>query len=270
MITFNNILHDEGVDARRVYMIRHKDSRHSDRPSIYSLWTGADGAFELYQRIWTKKRFKSGDLLASFVVTPRGNTLFVGLYRINGHRQAKRGEAKDPTSQKDAEGKYLYDIRLDQRLASYRGHLTVDWGKGFIAYVQRAARNDKAVLEIRKEVMPPEFPGFSQFRYDVDQIKKIPSAWQEVLTSVKGVYLLVCQHCGKQYVGSAKGEENLWQRLVDYADTGHGGNVELKRHGPRRYQVSILEVVNSGLDIGRVEAYWKDKLLSRKFGLNRN
>ena len=136
MFTFNSILRDEKIDPKHVYLIRHKDTRHPDRPTIYSLWAAGDGAFELYQRIWTKKRFKSGDLLASFVVTPKGYTLFGGLYRVNGHRKARRGEAKDPTSLKDAAGKYLYEIRLDQRLASYRGHLTVDWGKGFIAYVQ--------------------------------------------------------------------------------------------------------------------------------------
>lgn len=268
MITFNSILRDENIDLKRVYLIRHRDTTHRDRPTIYSLWAANDETFELYQRIWTKKRFKSGNLLASFAVTPRGQTLFVGLYKVNGHRKARRGEAKDPTSQKDVGGKYLYDIRLDQRLASYRGHLTVDWGRGFIAYVQRAARNDKVVLEIRKEVVPPIFPGFSQFCWDVDQIKKIPSAWQEVLSSVKGVYVLVCKHCGKQYVGSAKGEENLWQRLVNYAETNHGGNVELKRHGPRRYQASILEVVNSGFGIEKIEEDWKRKLLTRKFGLN--
>jgi hypothetical protein len=98
----------------------------------------------------------------------------------------------------------------------------------------------------------------------------VPLAWQEVLKSVKGVYLLVCNETGKQYVGSAKGDESLWGRFLEYAKTGHGGNVELKRRGRGRYQVTVLEVVNSDTGIERVEEAWKQKLMTRKFGLNRN
>lgn len=88
--------------------------------------------------------------------------------------------------------------------------------------------------------------------------------------SVKGVYLLTCKDCGKHYVGSAKGEESLWRRLVNYAETGHGGNVELKQHRHEGYEATILEVVNSGFGIEKIEDGWKRKLLTRKFGLNRN
>jgi hypothetical protein len=39
------------------------------------------------------------------------------------------------------------------------------------------------------------------------------------------------------------------------------------------YQVSILEVASSSLsddEVIRMEARWKDKILSREFGFNRN
>ena len=63
---------------------------------------------------------------------------------------------------------------------------------------------------------------------------------------------------------------------MDYAADGHGGNVKLKaaaRDGRRQYQVSVLEVVDENtLDdtIEQIEAHWKNKLLSRTFGLNDN
>jgi len=91
-----------------------------------------------------------------------------------------------------------------------------------------------------------------------------------VLSSVKGVYLLVCKETGKQYVGSAKGEESLWARFEDYWRTGHGGNLELKSRGRRQYQATVLEVVNSDEGIEGIESAWKSKLMSRKFGLNGN
>ena len=270
MLTFNMILGDEHVDQAKVRLVRHNDRRHPERPTIYNLWRAQDGTFELYQRIQGKKRFKKGDLLASFVVTPRNETLFVGLYRVNGLKKAKPGDAKDPTSRKDAAGKYLYDIRRDERLAEYIGHLIIDWGSGFRAWIQNAVRKDKAVQEIRSEVSPPIFPGFTDFRCDLAEIRTMNSAWVEVLRSVKGVYLLACKKCGRQYVGSAKGEENLWQRLLSYAENGHGGNVELKKHDCGPMQATILEIVNAAFGIEKIEESWKKKLLSREFGLNRN
>ncbi len=82
--------------------------------------------------------------------------------------------------------------------------------------------------------------------------------------------LLVCKESGTQYIGSAKGEESLLARFMDYAKTGHGGNLELKRRGRKAYQVSVLEIVNSDVDIEGLEAAWKRRLLSRTFGLNEN
>jgi hypothetical protein len=60
---------------------------------------------------------------------------------------------------------------------------------------------------------------------------------------------------------------------MDYAMTGHGGNVALKSREPSDYQVSILEVAGSNLrieDIVAMETRWKRKLQSGEMGLNRN
>lgn len=46
-----------------------------------------------------------------------------------------------------------------ERLSDYAGHLIIDWGRGFRSWVQRADRQDKPVLEIRKEVREQPFPG---------------------------------------------------------------------------------------------------------------
>jgi hypothetical protein len=70
---------------------------------------------------------------------------------------------------------------------------------------------------------------------------------------------------------SAKGQESLRGRFCDYASTGHGGNVELKRLGLKSFQVIVLEVVNFDTqEIEQIEEAWKKKLMSRKFGLNKN
>jgi hypothetical protein len=269
MLTFNAILRNEGIDPKGVRLVRHQDNRSSVSCTPYNLWRAGDGRIETYQRIQKREVFDVGSLLASFVATPANDTLFIGLYRVESIGIAPQGTI-DPVLQIERGGLHLYDIRREELLADYIGHLVIDWGKGFRAWVQRADLKDKAVLEIRKEAKEESFPGFTQFNWDIDQIAAVPLTWQAVLKSVKGVYLLVCKETGKQYVGSAKGEESLWGRFLEYARTGHGGNVELRRRGFRGYQVTILEVVNSDTGIERIEEAWKKKLMSRQFGLNKN
>lgn len=108
----------------------------------------------------------------------------------------------------------------------------------------------------------------------LDEVLGVPESWREYLQATKGIYLLVDIDDGKQYVGSAKGEESLWNRFRAYATDGHGGNIALKERGPRLYQASILQVVDTGMPdegIERLEQHWKKKLMSEEpFGLNRN
>jgi hypothetical protein len=271
MLTFNRLLQIEGIDTARVRLVRHQDTRRPGRPTPYSLWRAEDGRLELYQRIQRRDVFAVGQLLASFVATPMNETLFIGLYSVKGSGPVPSGIV-DPIGQDDEDtSQYMfYEIEPDSRLSAYAGRLTVSWGDGFRAWVQRADRQDKEIVEIRKAVADPPFPGFTNFFWDVDDIAAIPLAWQEVLKSVKGVYLLVCKETGLQYVGSAKGDESLWGRFLCYAQTGDGGNVELRRRGKKPYKVSVLEIANSDIGIEKIEEAWKKKLMSREFGLNRN
>jgi hypothetical protein len=270
MLTLNAILKHEGIDPKKVRLVRHQDARASVNCTPYDLWRAGDGRLELYQRIQRREVFDVGDLLAAFVVTPANDTLFVGLFRVEGVGKAPPGTI-DPVAVEDREGLNLYDIQRDKRLSEYAGHLIIDWGRGFLAWVQRAEPHDKPILEIRKEVKEEVFPGFTRFCCDIEQIETIPLAWQEVLKHVRGVYLLVCKETGKQYVGSAKGDESLWGRFCEYKKTGHGGNVELKRLGLKNLQATVLEVVNSDTqEIEQIEVAWKKKLMSRQFGLNKN
>ena len=53
-------------------------------------------------------------------------------------------------------------------------------------------------------------------------------SWQTALGNQKGVYLLIDSKTGKQYVGSAYGQDMLLGRWEQYIKTSHGGNKELK------------------------------------------
>lgn len=79
------------------------------------------------------------------------------------------------------------------------------------------------------------------------------------------------------YVGSAYGETMLLGRWKSYIHNGHGGNVELKNiefeHIQNNFEYSILDIykstINDEVIINR-ESWWKETLLTRKFGYNRN
>ena len=274
MLTFNTILQCEGIAPSSVRLVRHQDTSIPGR-SPYDLWRTDSSRFERYQSLQDKAvNFDVGHHLASFVATPTNETLFVGLYSVEGRSAAPPGTLC-PIRQTDEglDGAVLFDIRLDDRLARYAGLLVVDWGPGYRSWIQRADRKDKPVLEIRKAITDPAFPGFRDFRCDIAEIESIPFGWREALRAVNGVYVLVCLDTGKLYVGSAYGQDGLWARFIEYARTGHGGNLELRRRGPAQYRVSVLEVMppTSSLDeVVRVESAWKEKLGSRRHGLNEN
>jgi hypothetical protein len=239
------------------------------------MWRLPDGQrrVEEYQSVQAREVFKAGEYVASFVVTPapRNETLFIGLYMVGSVRKCETGEADSVTGE-DLTGCYRYEMACDGRLDEYKGRLSVDWGAGHRTWVQLAANQPKAITSLRDHEDPP-FPPLSQFCVDVDQVLGLYPGWQNRLSGIKGIYLLVDKDTGEQYVGSAKGEESLWGRFCDYARTGDGGNLELKNRPGARYQVSILQITDQQLPderIEQIESWWKHKLMTREHGLNRN
>jgi GIY-YIG catalytic domain len=265
MLTFNDILQAEGLDPRGVRLVKHQDKR----APLYEIWRTKPRLLERYQAIQGRDVFRIGDRLASFVVTPQpwAETLFIGMFLVRDVQRAAKGTT-DPILGIDATGLFQYKIARTKELLDYVGRLTIDWGPGHLAWVQRTAR-PKRVLSISNQVEPP-FPGFDTFTCDVDAIDDLYPSWKEVLRHAKGVYLLVDQETGARYVGSACGPDSLWGRFKDYAVTGHGGNKELKRLGRRPYRASVLQIGHVDEDILEAEAKWKDKLMTRQFGLNGN
>lgn len=112
-------------------------------------------------------------------------------------------------------------------------------------------------------------------------IQKEKQDWKASLTAVKGVYLIIDTHNGKSYIGSAYGDAGIWSRLCCYVNTGHGWNDELVKtitekgidYALANFKFSVLEVFsfNTSDDvILNREKHWKNVMLSRKFGYNKN
>ena len=276
-ILFNSLLAQYEIDPTLVILLRHQDRRAATRRTPYELWRDDRLGFDLYQSCQTvenRAKFSRAPNWASFVGTPDGTTMFVGVYSAS-YKGLLTGDIPQPhTGEMDIAGsRDVYDLKLDNRLADLAGKLFIEWGDGARAWVQRAENQNKQITEVRSEFKEEVFPGYLNFNAPLSGVEGLPKSWITTLKEATGVYLLTCPKTKEQYVGSASGGEGFWNRWMCYVITGHGGNIALKSREPSDYQVSILEVAGSAAntdDILKMEAKWKTKLQSREMGLNRN
>jgi hypothetical protein len=275
-IMFNTILQEGGIPLPQVILLRHQDQRAARGRTPYELWRDDTPAFDLYQSHQGtdgRPKFSRAHHWASFVGTPSGETLFVGLYHAH-----YRGllDQDTPMPHRDAIDKAgtcdVYDLTLHDHLADLVGKLHIDWGPGTRAWVQRADRQNKPVTELRTAFKEPEFPGFLNFSAQLSTLDRLPPSWTTTLRASKRMYILTCPNTREQYVGSATGHDGFWQRWQDYARNRHGGNIALKSRTPSDYQVAILQVAGTDAttdEIISMEERWKKKLQSKEMGLNR-
>jgi hypothetical protein len=275
-ILFNTILQAAGFLLSDVILLRHQDQRASRGRTPYELWRDDTPAFDLYQshqRTDGRSKFGSAKHWASFVGTPSGETLFVGIYQAAYAGLLDRDTPMPHRDSVDEAGACdVYTLTLHDQLRDLIGKLYIDWGPGARAWVQRADRQNKTVTELRKTFKEPPFPGFLNFLQPLSTVDKLPKDWIAALRATKGVYLLTCPTTKEQYVGSATGHDGFWQRWQDYVTNAHGGNIGLKSRTPSDYHVSILEVAGTSStidDIISMEERWKKKLQSKAMGLNR-
>jgi hypothetical protein len=267
MLKFNTLLELAGLNPKNVFLLRHQDGR---LPSgrIFSAWLSERRHFEIYQQgqKWTN-RFPKGSALASFVVAPGRETLFVGIYDVLSLSRIA-GPIDDPLLGKlPAEDRAWHELKHSGRMRDYEAKLVIDWGSGKKAWRQRASNQNKTVLEIRAHFMEEPFPRYMNFKRRLGDLKNIYPSWRSRLEERKGIYLLVFDD-GMQYVGSATGERGFWQRWESYLANGHGGNRILIRDGrdARKAIVSLLEISSSAetdQEIVKQEMLWQEKLGSR-------
>jgi len=273
---FNTLLTASGFDVGDVRLLRHKDARAEKGRTPYELWRDNRPMFDQYQS--TQGKVHESKLRvsywASFIGTPKNETLFVGIYKVKSKKLLENDVPRPHMGGLDLAGScHIYDLELNTGMNDLIGRLLIDWGLGDRAWIQRPDRQNKTVIELRTAFKEPAFPGFLNFVTPLSKINDVPKSWITALESSRGIYLLTCPKTKEQYVGSATGEGGFWARWQDYVKSGDGGNVALKSRDPSDYQISILEVAGTALtqeDIIQMEVLWKSKLQSREMGLNRN
>lgn len=271
MLTLPDLIELSGVELQQ-YKIHCATGKSPHCP----LEAFFDGTFQQWQERQNQLNFQC-DQVIGLIYLGSAKWLFAGLYRVLGYQ---KGRPDKPSG-------YTYQTEPIAGLEHLDGRVVVHFDKKFRAsYLRGRKYADQLIVDSLRpsRLTIGDFPGFNDVLLTFPMLRTIvreqnPS-WRSALGNVAGVYLIVDNSSGLQYVGSAYGGVGIWQRWSNYAATQHGGNKELKallKTEPNghesNFQFSLLEVcdLNAGDDfiIGR-ETHWKSVLRTREFGLNAN
>lgn len=246
---------------------------------------------EEYQSFQGKSGFRNAKYLIVFLAIEKNRARFYGVYRVNGildnnSLPSYSEDLKQYCRKLDPQTDFFLKLDKVNGFDKYKNRLIIDWIVPRGWYNTFEATKSKPVVKILPPNFIQDFPGLMNIYvgfFDLKQIIENPdshSDWQESLTRLQAVYLILDNATGLQYIGTTYGEQGLWQRWESYVKgDGTGGNRELKllkNKNSRFYEnlrFSILEVLAKTADqkyCTNQESIWKRKLGTRAHGLNRN
>lgn len=265
----------DATERNRIKMIRLKSDREKimiggDEQSmeLRDIYKYHRPQFEEYFKEETGAIFDDAEYVVVFLAEDGTDSRLVGVYENKG---------KDPNKSKKLNLHY-YDLVELPEFAYLKDRVIVDWGMHQQQWHQWWT-NEKFVVRIGGYVdnNVPVFDSYENVMLNYSELKAVfdgnAETWTNGLKSVNCIYAIVDKSNGKMYIGSTYGTSGIYGRWKEYAQTGHGGNVELKKQNPDNFQWIILEVlplkVKEEKAIAR-ENFYKEKFCTRKFGYNKN
>ena len=270
-ITLQELLYARGLPCTaQTKLVRHRDT--SGTIDIHDLYRNHRPAFLDYQRQQGNRVFDKCDFLVACLGEPGSQSRFVGVFQVKG-------------IERETEEHYYYNLVEVPGFADLKERVIFDWGKAAISWHQWLRPEvGKIVLEIQPKPFSQPFTDYLDFTLSFAELTQLVTSqsprdeWCRMLSATAGVYLILDQSSGKQYIGSASGTEGIWGRWKDYVATrGHGGNAELVKllaadaqHG-RHFQFTVLMTLPKTMtrpEVIKREYLFMKKLGSRAHGLN--
>ncbi len=228
------------------------------------------------QNRWTRK------YIVSFMqVYPEGKNvwLFGGIFEVRGRRENN-----------------YYDVHLTGKGEEYIGRLKVVYSelkRQKYLLLEKVYPNLEFSEILKARYSGVTFPGYKNICLDFPDLESIVDInrddWRTALSIIKGIYVISDKKTGKKYVGSAYGKNGIWSRWCQYVYSLHGGNKELKEllkdksmrevfqkkgYARNNFRFTLIEWTSDedkpDAYIIKRENFWKEALLSRKFGYNAN
>ena len=278
-LLLEDMMNRSEIDPKKVKLVRHALSDSKCKEYYENGWV------KEYTAIQKRDILKGYEYLMVFFSGDGTTAIFDSFYKVNDscpNIPENMPEGFRAPDDFNGEGIY-YDLEKSDKLEEYENCLIIEWGKSTRRWDQKGTTK-KEIISIQAVKKYP-FLGYENIIRKFDELKEIieePALykdWHDALSAVKGIYLITDKKEGKQYVGSAYGENGIWGRWAEYIETKHGNNDKIKellKDDPERYklfQFSILQVLSKAItdeEVIRIENNYKDKLLTRKFGLNGN
>lgn len=232
-----------------------------------------EGTFQEWQCWQTKRNFERPYVISLISFRSPSHWLFAGVHASRGSTRVN-------------EKLYRYDLVELAECSELTGRLTASFkrpSRQSYLYAETWADQVRLASILPERAKTAEFPGFKAVNLGMHELRTIVrqgiESWRAALSSVGGVYLISDTVSGRLYVGSATGEGGIWQRWVNYAMSGHGGNLALRSvvgdagpEGASAFRFSILEIADthtSQREVLHREEHWKKVLLTREHGNNR-
>lgn len=217
---------------------------------------------------YSKKSFKVGETV-------------IGLLRLDGDRWLLFNISKVTKDLNQFAG-LGFEYETVTQYQQYFGRVIVEYKNKAQTLIRKASgmMDDCTVAQIIEDKYEDEeFPGYEKINISWEIMSRVlkKNSWKTAMQNQKGVYLITDTSTGKMYVGSAYGKNMLLGRWEAYVKNGHGGNVDLKalelKHIKEHFNYSILDIFKSTVDdkfIIERESWWKETLMTRAFGYNKN
>lgn len=275
-----DLLRVYGFDDRlKTKLVRHQDARYDIQSLLREGW------FDLYQRLQSRPVFSGCDQIVSFVGDGSTRARFVGVYKVLSESKSSVGHVPKecPYREWEKEDGYAYELAHQAEYSDLEGRAVIDWPNPRAWH--QYPKNMRVVEVLPKgRVLEPfgDYLDFSLTNPELIQLTSNPAShrdWKSSLAAVSGVYLIMAQTTGHQYVGSAYGLDGIWGRWYQYAVSGHGGNMLLQElmtkdtAYPAAFRYSVLQVLpksTTATEVIQWERQYKIKLGSRATGLNLN
>ena len=244
---------------------------------------------------WTYHRnhvFNDGEILISFfrINDNDSSYLLVGIDEIHGTKD-ELCKANCPLDRKNVSHLTDFEQYIGKVIVTYKNKVRggsfsyqhVKKGKIFPQLFVKTVLSEQYTME--------SFTGYSNIDLSFEKLQYIctnphaPLDWKTSLSNEMGIYLITDTAKKMFYVGSAYGQEKLYQRWRTYALTYHGNNKKLKElfdekgadYFKENMRFSILEhwdsesINNINYAIER-ENVWKNRLMARdgNVGYNKN
>ncbi|MHA1253665.1 MAG: GIY-YIG nuclease family protein [Candidatus Helarchaeota archaeon] len=239
----------------------------------YPLYEFIRGRFKEYQECQNAHNF-GRKYIFSLIYYRKDEWIFAGIYKVKSYRKIEKH--------------YKYDTELLNINEDLIGRLVLHYKKphpqNTYLKLEKVFYNLEIIELFRDKIKFQKFPGFENINISYSELKDIIKfeyeQWKSALLNVQGIYLISDKETGKLYVGAAYGEDAFWQRWKKYAVDASGGNKKLKEvldekgyDYANNFQFSILEIYSKQTSTEKIikrEEHWKNILLTRKFGYNKN